>query len=387
MDTMELECPSCRTKLEIDIAFAGGVCRCSTCGTLMTVPSDPRRERAERLTRPDRPDQPGGSAPAADSRPDAPPGVRAERPSRPDAPVQSSSRKPEAKQSKSVSTGRPAAPPAAAQTPIDAGVYTTASGREVRITAQTAIPTAIRRKAMRIGIITGFIVFMLAMTLMVLLGITMLSKPSGESRNAKQIAEDVRKAQGNYDPEVNPLLLKTPNVLGLKPADRVVVVLDTSSQSRRWLSMAGDALIAGLPATGQGAYQVILARDGASQAIPETLAPLTDTTLQQVKDEVFAARPFGSTSLTSALSMALAVKPAQIILITSQDMTPELTTALSTSLASLEKNAKVDVVYLGEEPGSLGDITSKHNGILVNLPVVRLSEWHQDWQSSQTQGN
>src|SRR3954462_5113595 len=34
-----LTCTNCRKTLQIDDAFAGGVCRCMYCGTIQTVPS------------------------------------------------------------------------------------------------------------------------------------------------------------------------------------------------------------------------------------------------------------------------------------------------------------------------------------------------------------
>ena len=36
---ISLTCTSCKKVLEIDDAFAGGVCRCQHCGTIQTVPS------------------------------------------------------------------------------------------------------------------------------------------------------------------------------------------------------------------------------------------------------------------------------------------------------------------------------------------------------------
>ena len=35
---IRLECTNCKQTLEIDDAFAGGVCRCQYCGTIQTVP-------------------------------------------------------------------------------------------------------------------------------------------------------------------------------------------------------------------------------------------------------------------------------------------------------------------------------------------------------------
>ena len=36
---ISLPCTSCKKVLEIDDAFAGGVCRCQHCGTIQTVPA------------------------------------------------------------------------------------------------------------------------------------------------------------------------------------------------------------------------------------------------------------------------------------------------------------------------------------------------------------
>ena len=52
-----LRCSNCGQTLEIDDAFAGGVCRCRHCGTIQTVPADAPRVQA------------GDDAPVAGSRP------------------------------------------------------------------------------------------------------------------------------------------------------------------------------------------------------------------------------------------------------------------------------------------------------------------------------
>jgi hypothetical protein len=40
---ISLACTSCKKVLEIDDAFAGGVCRCQYCGTIQTVPASLKR--------------------------------------------------------------------------------------------------------------------------------------------------------------------------------------------------------------------------------------------------------------------------------------------------------------------------------------------------------
>src|SRR5687768_2427061 len=41
-----LTCKQCQTLLEMDDAFAGGVCRCQYCGTIQTVPSRLKHRRS-----------------------------------------------------------------------------------------------------------------------------------------------------------------------------------------------------------------------------------------------------------------------------------------------------------------------------------------------------
>src|SRR5436190_20687674 len=40
---IRITCTQCRNLLEIDDAFAGGVCRCQHCGTIQTVPASLKR--------------------------------------------------------------------------------------------------------------------------------------------------------------------------------------------------------------------------------------------------------------------------------------------------------------------------------------------------------
>ena len=39
-----VNCSSCKAQLEMDDAFAGGVCRCHYCGTIQTVPAAAKRK-------------------------------------------------------------------------------------------------------------------------------------------------------------------------------------------------------------------------------------------------------------------------------------------------------------------------------------------------------
>src|SRR5437016_3935394 len=43
---IQINCTNCKALLQIDDAFAGGVCRCKHCGTIQTVPSKSRRSNS-----------------------------------------------------------------------------------------------------------------------------------------------------------------------------------------------------------------------------------------------------------------------------------------------------------------------------------------------------
>ncbi len=64
---IKLRCASCRKRLSVDEAFAGGLCRCPYCGDLTLVPGRGRRAAAA-----GRPTTPGGRPRAPGGRPEAP---------------------------------------------------------------------------------------------------------------------------------------------------------------------------------------------------------------------------------------------------------------------------------------------------------------------------
>src|SRR5687767_8762058 len=47
---IDLTCTNCRKLLQIDDAFAGGVCRCKYCGTIQTVPSSKAKQASAAAT-------------------------------------------------------------------------------------------------------------------------------------------------------------------------------------------------------------------------------------------------------------------------------------------------------------------------------------------------
>lgn len=343
MDTIELECPSCKEVLEIDSGFAGGVCRCFSCGTMMTVPADPRRGHAERLERPDRPDAPG-SAPASATEPVA--------------------------ESDAASSSAQAA---AEQT------LTTASGRKVSVGA-AAVPTARkRRKALRAGILIMFIGGAIGLVALCYFAIQFVSGTGTVSKS--DAANITRGVLGGYDPDVNPFLLAKLNVLGLPVGDQSVVVVDASAASRLWLSLAKEAVkVAAKGVPKNQAVQFVFWSEADTKAIPETLRPMTADDLAKAADKIEEVVPVGQISLVAAINKGLSVSPKHIVLITGQTITADQLAAIK---AELDKHPGIliDTILIGPDSWDLQEYIHARKGSYVNLPMQKLGEWYREAES------
>ncbi len=57
-----MKCPSCGKRMELDVGFAGSVCRCNHCKALVTVPGELQNESETVVRRSDRPEAPAEAA-------------------------------------------------------------------------------------------------------------------------------------------------------------------------------------------------------------------------------------------------------------------------------------------------------------------------------------
>lgn len=228
MQTLELECPSCQEMLELDAGFAGGVCRCSNCGTLMTVPSD--AGRAETLSRP-------SSAPSygvADDDDDA------------DALASLSEASSGSGLSERGASGRRSSGRSAA---VEPGEYRTSSGKVVRLDSTVKVPTANKRKTVRVattviffGVVAAGVV---AGVLVILAIMSSGGGPGGTGGGGDAVVA--------YDPAANPYELPFANIAGLPVQGSVAVVVEASGDSADWMQPFGDLVSAGLSKPGEGA--------------------------------------------------------------------------------------------------------------------------------------
>ena len=345
-DTIDLQCPACKTMLELDIGFAGGVCRCFKCATLMTVPADPQRGSAETLRRPD---SPGG-------RPDAPPGAR------------------------------PAAPGAAAdddevQAAFDdeehgTQTFVTSTGRVVTLDAGEAIPTAVRKRkgvrALTIGAFVGVIALVVAATVVAIITVATQPPPAtGVDLDDPTVQATLIFA---HDPSVNPMTLEQPNVMGLPLSMKTSVLIDTAGMDEATRGQVAALVASGL-AHPVPKVRVLVA--GTGDETPRTFdgGATALAGLDAGKLKAFITSPVaGKAKLDDAMRAALKLEPTSMVIITGRRI-PEEQVKSAAELARAQASLIVDVVMIGSPTITLEDIARATGGRSVILSRTRLTDW------------
>jgi len=366
MDVIELECPHCGDALELDAAFAGGVCRCSTCGTLMTVPADPARERAEAVTRRDRPDAPGGApASAGGGRPDVPGGAV-----RPDAPPGGSAR-PDAPSSARPDSPAPA-PAASSPTAVTDELYITSSGKSLKL-AEAVVPTARKRKkVIRATVIGAFVAFVLVIIGVIALAISLLmnaGKPKPETPDHVGI-----------DPNVNPIKAAEANVLGIPIASETAIVMDATGFARQWYPWMREIIGHAVGLSAATDYMIIPWTDLNPKSFPskkpEKIGPDKLAALDK-----FLAGPSNVNDASPAafVGMALEERADQIILIAGQPLDEAEVQALRDAIAK-RVDTRVDAIAIGAHDAGLEQLAKDNKGKYISVTTEQLQKWHADWK-------
>ncbi len=386
--TIELECPSCRSLLELDAGFAGGVCRCSTCGTMMTVPNDPQRESPERLRRPDRPESAKASATAGStpSRPDQPQQPPADAPvDAPPSPSPAGADRPELPSPQISPTGQSpsAITGAAGATGSGSGLathatatYVTASGRKVRISRSTRVPMARRKRRMMARTITATVVVVTAAALLVMMGwFIFFSDFMQRDRHDDP-------ARHEYQPRVNPFLADSPRFIDMSIEDGTVLVVQAGGPQ---LSPDGFQQVRHLVEHSSG-----LLDEDASFAVayfgtasfrmfpPDGPAAWTSQRRQdlaafhrRIHYEPGVGRP------VPAIEAALDAGAARLIFVTSQSLDTEEEQALQRLLAA-SPQTRFDVVMFGFNDDSLRDLATQRHGRALQINTRQFAQWYQE---------
>lgn len=346
MDLLELECPNCLELLELDVGFAGGVCRCSNCSILMTVPENPEAERAEKLIRPDVPM--GSSSFLEDQLPT---------PSPDEEPVDFT---------KPVEFEEP-----------ESQTYTTESGKQIQIDSDTVIPTAQKKKrpVVRATVVLVFVLLVGGIVGACLFALAVLVS---EDDDAGAWQPD-REVLTQYDQSANPFLISLPNVLGLPVTNKTAVVVDTSSSGRQWLGLVKDALLAGSDFDRPGMQiQIIYGTQSGAEAHPDQPSALSELDRSRLKSFLRGALAMGEADLAQAVKLAVGGSPSQIILITGRDL-PDLKVADIRVQLEGQSAIRFDVIGVDITAAtSLGDLTRDHSGQCVLLTTQRLTDWYNE---------
>lgn len=390
MQTLELECPSCSELLELDVGFAGGVCRCSSCGTLMTVP-DESGSGPEKLVRPEDPGSisamsESGMASGTMQRPDAP------IPTRPDSssPARSSPGRKKLSKGKDYrrSTGRPGKPRGRGKAKssskakakperIELGEYRTASGKTVRIDRASDVPTAKQRKGVRIatGIVFMGIVLAIAATAIIL--VVVLYKPASESeiaqqQTAEQAAIDALKPSFTYNASANPLELENLNILGLPLTPPTAVIYQADTANARWVENFATLLGGGMSKTGNPRPVALFAATGAGV---KQLASGTDTSFKADAVTAFINNQQASKQpdLAPAIAQALKLEPTTLVLIVSAPDDAALESW--TNALKGHEDLSVHIVFIDGYSSALNAWHRDRVGKYVVLTRDKLEDW------------
>lgn len=270
---IQITCANCKNGLEVDDAFAGGVCRCQYCGTIQTVPKPGARPRA-----------PGAPVPQAA-------GVQSDEPK---ALYQVKSR-----------TGLSSAPSGLeelAEVVHSSGL--SGSGLLNRSRPMPAASASQHKQPSRVMIYAGAG----AVALLVILAIVFLlprGTPSGDNAG-DTLASGVP---------------STPQFAGIDvTGERVIYVVDRGDATASYFNDLKNAICNSVKSLGNDRrFAVMLWSNGSDSFYPRTgTVYATDDEVAQLRtwfDDVSTGR---STSVDSALKAALAQDPQEIFLVTAK---------------------------------------------------------------------
>lgn len=326
-----ITCTSCQTELEIDDAFAGGVCRCRHCGTIQTVPS-----LSKRPGRPGSPVDPNLATPHV-------------------APTQAPKAVYTTQHSASLAEKAGSSPPQRgtgldelAQAVASSGLTGTglSSGR-LRQGHGAALPPA-QVKALPIALIAGGAALLVIVGILVAVVVFLVTRgpntPTPEPTGPGPI--QVKPQQQNNTQSnntANPPVAKGAAFLGVNlKGPSVVFLIDRGSGTLPVYDNLREATrrsIASLSSSSK--FQVVFwetneivryPKSGMAQASPQEAAAAA-----AFIDNVFA---HGATKIEKPLEQALALNPAEIVLATGKD---GLDDAFVKSVMDRRKSSKVRI--------------------------------------------
>jgi hypothetical protein len=339
---INLTCTSCQKLLQIDDAFAGGVCRCKFCGTIQTVPSQKTRAAAPT---------------AASVAPKAAP---------PKTLFKSSSGRIETSSS-----------PAGSGTGLDELAQIVASsglaGTGLRASHLRKTPAAPPASHVKLYLIIGGSILG---TLVVVLVTWMIVKGGNESG---QTSGNVNSQQNRTDNSKPPTQAQSPNYMGLPlSGPSVIYLLDRGSGTLETFDYMKRGAIRSITSLGAGnKFQIIFWETDSIIEFPQgamrfATAENVAATDEAIKD-VYA---FSQSTIDKAFTKALAQNPTEMVVVSGKY---GLDDEFVNSVMALRKNSpvKIHTVAVGKSgsPDALKKLAEKTGGQFREVSGGALAEY------------
>lgn len=375
MDVIELECPHCGDELELDAAFAGSVCRCSTCGTLMTVPADPKQERSEKIARRDRPDAPDGGSESqasdaavvdgASARAESPiaPAAAATRPDTPSARPDFPGDEP--------TPARPESPVAAM--PAEEDVFVTDTGKAVHLHGR--VPTARKRKkqAIRTTVIAAFVGLTLMLVVVIILAMNMLF---GDKKPKNTDTPEIV----GVDPSKNPITDNVADILGVSIGKECAIIIDGTGFSRTWFPMLSEIIAREVALAPDTEFLVIVYTDIGPALFPgDKPAKIDKAKIADLEKFLSRITTVNDGSVVAAAQKALDARADQLLIVAGRALEANEMSDL-TAAVSKRVDTQVDVVLIEADDAALGDFAKANKGRHVRLKSELLKQWYDAWK-------
>ena len=358
-------CTQCRAQLEMDEAFAGGVCRCQFCGTIQTVPSLSKIRKRQAVPSP-------AAAPAAAGVTSVPPGGVAPRPHGAPPPADNGlDALAEAVASSSgLGRGSLRAEKAGNVTATEQ-LQTAPSAPHVATPAPVeyaAPPPLGRRKTIFI-----FAAATAAALLLFFLGAGFVWVRTGPVPVVTPLPGPAPRPAPNPDSDSDPATPAIPDHphfcgVDLSPDTAIVYVLDRGQATAEAFDTLKEATYRSLQSLKPNQRFAILfwnnGGDDAAYPPDGGLAPATPGELEAARQQFAEVYAGGRADPRTAVERAAALKPSSMILVTGKafDLDPELVDLTTQSLAGAR--TKVHTFALNNDDGStvLPDISKATHG-------------------------
>jgi len=336
---IQLTGANCKNGLEVDDAFAGGVCRCQYCGTIQTVPKPGARPRA----------------------PGSPLQQSAGAPEEPKALYQVKSR-----------TGLSSAPSGLeelAEVVHSSGLSSGLAHRTSRnMTTASPAQQKAANKATLIAFVVGFVVIAIlsAGAMYLVFG----SKDGGTTDTGSDggVATNIPSTPSFLQAELN--------------ADKVVYVIDRGDATANFFPVIKNLTTRSVRSLGgDRKFAVVLWNNGSDDAFPRSGSTYASSEeaekLKTWFDDVSTGR---ATTVESAIQHAVEQSPGEIVLVTAKSDQLEGSDFVNNVLNAVKgKSIKILTVTLGDSPAGdpLKKIALETKGKFIHLTRQRLAEFNE----------